>query len=55
MGHANPGMVATVYQHLAQDQNYLLRVIDSRHGGQSQSGDRCGEEKFLISEPLVPS
>lgn len=30
MGHANPGMVAQVYQHLAQDRGYLLSVIDSR-------------------------
>jgi integrase len=30
MGHANPGMVAQVYQHLAQDRSYLLSVIDNR-------------------------
>ncbi|MEM9186279.1 MAG: site-specific integrase [Planctomycetota bacterium] len=29
MGHANPGMVAKVYQHLAHDSDYLLGVIDS--------------------------
>lgn len=27
MGHANPTMVATVYQHLAQDSEYLLSVL----------------------------
>lgn len=29
MGHANPGMVAKVYQHLAQDDDYLLSVINA--------------------------
>ncbi|QDV72464.1 tyrosine-type recombinase/integrase [Botrimarina mediterranea] len=30
MGHANPGMVATVYQHLAQDRGYLLSQLGNR-------------------------
>jgi hypothetical protein len=27
MGHANPGMVAKIYQHLAQDDGYMFGVM----------------------------
>nr|WP_261360680.1 site-specific integrase [Aeoliella straminimaris] len=33
MGHANPNMVARVYQHLAQDDDYLLGVLKQPHDG----------------------
>lgn len=45
MGHANPNMVAKVYQHLGQDEEYLLGVLNQRddgiggHPGSSQDAD----------------
>ena len=33
MGHANPAMVAKVYQHLSQDDGYMLGVIGQLNGG----------------------
>lgn len=35
MGHANPNMVAKVYQHLAQDDDYMLRVMVNLGAGNS--------------------
>jgi integrase len=31
LGHANPNMVAKVYQHLAEDDDYMLRVVANLH------------------------
>jgi integrase len=41
MGHANPAMVAKVYQHLSQDDGYMLGVISQLGGG---SADASGSQ-----------
>jgi integrase len=39
MGHANPVMVAKVYQHLAQDDDYMLGVVTQLNGGTAATTD----------------
>ncbi len=39
MGHANPNMVAKVYQHLGQDDNYMLGVVSKLNAGNVAASD----------------